>query len=207
LNVEAVINWLSELPLGALYTAIGAISAIENIFPPFPADAVVAFGSFLAARGRASPYTTFLVAWLGNLGGASLMYYVGRRYGSSAFMSRLERWAGKGAEQRLMALYGRYGLPALFISRFLPAVRAVVPPFAGAMKLPPIPVAIAISAASGIWFAFITFIAYRAGSNWEELYATIVHSGTLIALGATGIALIAAIIVFLRRKKPRGIEP
>jgi membrane protein DedA with SNARE-associated domain len=135
------------------------------------------------------------------------MYYVGRRYGSSAFMSRLERWAGKGAEQRLMALYGRYGLPALFISRFLPAVRAVVPPFAGAMKLPPIPVAIAISAASGIWFAFITFIAYRAGSNWEELYATIVHSGTLIALGATGIALIAAIIVFLRRKKPRGIEP
>jgi membrane protein DedA with SNARE-associated domain len=133
LNVESIIAWLSDLPIGTLYIAIGVISAIENIFPPFPADIVVAFGSFLAARGQASPYTTFLVSWLGNLAGAALMYYVGRRYGSSAFMSRLERWAGKGAEQRLMALYGRYGLPALFISRFLPAVRAVVPPFAGAM--------------------------------------------------------------------------
>jgi membrane protein DedA with SNARE-associated domain len=200
-NVEAVINWLSALPIGTLYIAIGGISAIENIFPPFPADVVVAFGSFLAARGKASPYTTFLVSWLGNLAGATLMYYVGRRYGSSAFMSRLERWAGKGAEQRLMALYGRYGLPALFISRFLPAVRAVVPPFAGAMKLPVLPVALAVGAASGIWFAFITFLAYRAGSNWEVLYGTILRSGKIAGLTATGVVILIAAFVFFRRRR------
>jgi len=201
LNVEAIINWLSELPIGTLYLSIGFISAIENIFPPFPADIVVAFGSFLAARGKASPYSTFLVAWLGNLAGAALMYYVGRRYGSSAFMSRLERWAGKGAEQRLLALYGRYGLPALFVSRFLPAVRAVVPPFAGAMKLPVLPVSLAIGAASAVWFTFITFIAYRAGSEWEVLYGTIVRSGKIVAIVATGIVLVAILIYFVRRKK------
>ena len=207
MNVEAVIDWLSALPIGTLYIAIGTISAIENIFPPFPADVVVAFGSFLAARGEASPYTTFLVAWLGNLAGAALMYYVGRRYGSSAFMSRLERWAGKGAEQRLMALYGRYGLPALFISRFLPAIRAVVPPFAGAMKLPVIPVTIAIAAASGIWFAFITFLAYRAGSNWEVLYGTIVKSGKIVGLSATVIVILVAAFVFIRRRRRPLPEP
>ena len=207
MNVEAIIDWLSALPLGTLYLAIGTISAIENIFPPFPADIVVAFGSFLAARGKASPYTTFLIAWFGNLGGAALMYYVGRRYGSSAFMSRLERWAGKGAEQRLMTLYGRFGLPALFVSRFLPAVRAVVPPFAGAMKLPVLPVALAVGAASAVWFAFITFIAYRAGSNWEVLYATIVRSGKIVALIASSIVVVAILIYFLRRKKNRPVEP
>ncbi|MDO8503001.1 MAG: DedA family protein [Gemmatimonadaceae bacterium] len=203
MNVEAVINWLSGLPIAALYLAIGVISAVENIFPPFPADAVVAFGSFLAARGKASPYTTFLVSWIGNLAGASLMYYVGRRYGSSAFMSRLERWAGKGAEQRLMALYGRFGLPALFISRFLPAVRAVVPPFAGAMRLPALPVALAVATASGIWFAFITFIAFRAGSNWDALHATIVRSGKIIGLSAVALVLIVAAIVYMRRNRTR----
>jgi len=201
LNVESIISWLNELPIGTLYIAIGVISAIENVFPPFPADVVVAFGSFLAARGKASPYTTFLVSWLGNLAGASLMYYVGRRYGSSAFMSRLERWAGKGAEQRLMALYGRYGLPALFISRFLPAVRAVVPPFAGAMKLPVIPVAIAIAGASAVWFTFITFIAYRAGSNWEVLYGTIVKSSKIVGLAATVLVLLVAAFVYIRRRR------
>ena len=207
MNVDAIITWLSALPIGTLYLSIGVISAIENIFPPFPADIVVAFGSFLAARGKASPYSTFMVAWLGNLAGAALMYSVGRRYGSSAFMTRLERWAGKGAEQRLMALYGRYGLPALFISRFLPAVRAVVPPFAGAMKLPILPVSLAIGAASGVWFAFITFIAYRAGSNWEALYATIVHSSKVVGISAVGIVVIGILIYFARRKKTPPIQP
>jgi membrane protein DedA with SNARE-associated domain len=202
LNADAILNWLGELPIGTLYIAIGVISAIENIFPPFPADIVVAFGSFLAARGQASPYSTFLVAWLGNLAGASLMYYVGRRYGSTAFMSKLERWAGKGAEQRLMTLYGRYGLPALFVSRFLPGVRAVVPPFAGAMKLPVLPVSLAIGAASAVWFTFITFLAYRAGSEWEVLYATIVRSGKIVAIVATGVVLLGVLIYFVRRKKP-----
>ena len=122
-------------------------------------------------------------------------------------MTRLERWAGKGAEQRLMALYGRYGLPALFISRFLPAVRAVVPPFAGAMKLPILPVSLAIGAASGVWFAFITFIAYRAGSNWEALYATIVHSSKVVGISAVGIVVIGILIYFARRKKTPPIQP
>jgi membrane protein DedA with SNARE-associated domain len=135
------------------------------------------------------------------------MYYVGRRYGSSAFMSRLERWAGKGAEQRLMALYGRYGLPALFISRFLPAVRAVVPPFAGAMKLPVLPVALAVGAASGVWFAFITFLAYRAGSNWEALYGTIVRSGKIVALGATALVALVVVVFLIRRRKRPLPEP
>ena len=189
------------MPLGTLYVAIGVISAIENIFPPFPADAAVAFGSFLAARGEASPYTTFLVSWFGNFLGAALMYYVGRRYGSSAFITRLERWAGAGAEQRLLKLYGRYGIPALFISRFLPAVRAVVPPFAGAMKLPPLPVALAVATASGIWFAFLTFVAFRAGSNWEVLYATIVRYGKIIGFSASGLVVLVAGLLYLRHKR------
>lgn len=201
MSVDGIISWLTDLPIAALYLSIFVISAVENIFPPFPADAVVAFGSFLAARGKASPYSTFLASWLGNLCGAALMYYIGRRYGSGAFMSRLERWAGKGAEQRLMALYGRYGLPALFISRFLPAVRAVVPPFAGAMKLPPLPVALAVASASGIWFAFITFVAFRAGSNWDVLYATVVRSGKIISMGAAALVLVVAVIFFIRRKR------
>ena len=205
MSVDSVITWLSGLSLGTLYAAIGLISAVENVFPPFPADVAVAFGSFLASRGEASPYTTFLIAWIGNLAGACLMYYVGRRYGSSAFMTRLERWAGAGAEQRLMKLYGRYGLPALFVSRFLPGVRAVVPPFAGAMKLPALPVALAIAAASGIWFAIITFIAFRAGSNWEVLYATIVRSGKIIGFSASGLVVLVAAIFYVRHRRRAGL--
>jgi len=203
MNVESIINSLSELPLPALYVAIAIISAVENIFPPFPADAVVAFGSFLAARGTGSPYTTFLFAWAGNLIGAAFMYYVGRRYGSGPFLRRLERWVGKNAEARFMTLYGRYGLPALFVSRFLPAVRALVPPLAGAMKLPAIPVALAVATASGIWFAFITWISFRAGADWDVLYTSIVHSSKVVALGAGLLAAVIAIMMWVRHRRKR----
>ena len=203
MNLESIINSLSALPLPALYLAIFVISAIENIFPPFPADAVVALGSFLAARGTGSPYTTFLFAWTGNLMGAAFTFFMGRRYGSGPFLARLEKWVGKDAEARFMKLYERYGLPALFVSRFLPAVRSLVPPLAGAMKLPVVPVALAVAGASGIWFAFITWISFRAGADWDVLYASIVHSSKVVALGAGLLVLLIAIGLYVRHRRKR----
>ena len=149
MNIEAIIDSLSHLPLGVALSVIGGISAIENIFPPFPADAVVAFGSFLAARGTGSPVTTFSVAWLGNILGAAFMYYIGRRYGSGPFLSASRAVGRKERGRALPQALREYGLPALFVSRFLPAVRSLVPPFAGAMKLPPLPVALAVARPPG----------------------------------------------------------
>jgi membrane protein DedA with SNARE-associated domain len=203
LDIEAVINSLSGLPLGVLYLSIAGISAVENVFPPFPADAVVAFGSFLAARGTGSPYTTFLCAWMGNLLGAALMYYIGRRYGSGPFLERLEGWVGKNAEARFMKLYDKYGLPALFVSRFLPAVRSLVPPLAGAMKLPPLPVALAVASASGIWFGFITWIAFRAGSDWDVLYASVVRYSKVIGSGAFALLVLVVVFLYMRYRRRR----
>jgi len=203
-SVESIIDSLSQLPLGVLYLIIAGISAIENVFPPFPADAVVALGSFLAARGRGSPYSAFACAWIGNLMGAAFTYYLGRRYGSGPFLVRLERWVGKDAEARFMKLYEKYGLPAFFVGRFLPAVRSLVPPLAGAMKLPPLPVALAVASASGIWFAFVTWISFRAGSDWDVLYAHIVKSSKVVGGGAAVLAaVVIAVLYLLYRRKRR----
>jgi membrane protein DedA with SNARE-associated domain len=203
MNIELLINRLSEMPLPMLYMVIGAVSALENVFPPFPSDVVVAFGAFLAARGAASAISTFFVCWLGNVLGAALTYYIGGRYGTGAFMHRLEKYGGKGAEAKLRALYARYGFMALFISRFLPGVRALVPPFAGAMKLPPVRTFLAISAASGIWFVFITWLAFQAGENWEVLYGNIVKSGKIAAYVATALVVLVAGIWYLRHKRKK----
>ena len=50
--MSGILDWLETLPVAALYAALAIIAAIENIIPPVPADTVVAFGSFLAARGH-----------------------------------------------------------------------------------------------------------------------------------------------------------
>ena len=189
--LQTLTGWLGDLPLGSLYVAIAALSAFENFFPPFPSDAVIAFGSFLADRAHGSPFTVFLLAWFGNVAGAGVTYTLGRRFGAKVFLRRIERYAGPDAEARIKRLHKKYGFAGLFVSRFLPGVRAIVPPFAGAMRLPAFRVMLSVASASAVWFALITFLAFRAGDNWDLVQRYLVRSGKVAGAIAIGIVVLA----------------
>ena len=118
-------------------------------------------------------------------------------------LRRLEKFAGPTAENRLNALYSRYGVGALFVSRFLPGVRAIVPPFAGAMRLPAAQVLGAITAASAVWFGLITFLAFRAGDDWDLLQKHLVRSGSVIGAVAVGLVVIGLIVWLIRRRRSK----
>lgn len=200
--MDRLLDWLTGLPSSALYAVLSLAAAIENIFPPFPADTVVAFGSFIAARGEGSIVGVFLATWLGNLAGAALMYGAGRRWGPALIRGRVFR-TGPETEARIHDLYRRHGVWALALSRFVPAVRAIVPPFAGAFRLEPVRALVAMGLASGVWYGAITILAYRVGSSWEELRATVARAGTWTAVVA-GALLAVAVAAYLVRKRRRG---
>ncbi len=196
-------GWLGNLPLGTLYVAIAGLSAFENFFPPFPSDGVIAFGSFLASRAHGSPFTVLFLGWFGNVAGATVTYILGRRFGAKAFLRRIEKYAGPTAEDRIRKLYKKYGFAGLFVSRFLPGVRAIVPPFAGAMKLPAFRVIFSIASASAVWFGLITFLAFRAGDNWDLLQHYLVRSGKVAGGIAIGIVLLAIAIWLWKRRSSK----
>ena len=203
--LHAITRWLGDLPLGSLYVTVAVLSAFENFFPPFPSDAVIAFGAFLADRAHGSAFTVFFLGWAGNVGGATVTYSLGRRFGSKAFLRRLEKYAGPTAEDRIKQLHKRYGFWGLFVSRFLPGVRAIVPPFAGAMKLPASKVILAVASASAVWFGLITFLAFRAGDNWDVVEHYLVRSGKVASAIAVAIVLlVVGIWLWKRRGKKRG---
>jgi membrane protein DedA with SNARE-associated domain len=201
--LSSITEWLGNLPLGSLYATIAVLSAFENFFPPFPSDAVIAFGAFLADRGHGSAITVFLLGWLGNVGGACITFMLGRRFGSKAFLRRLEKYAGPDAEQRIKQLHKRYGFAGLFVSRFLPGVRAIVPPFAGAIGLPATKVLLSVASASAVWFAFITFLAFRAGDNWDVVEHYLVRSGKVAGAIAFGIVLLVVAVWFFKQHRKR----
>lgn len=100
-------------------------------------------------------------------------------------------------------LIARYGFGGLFVSRFLPGVRAIVPPFAGAMRLPTLKVFLAIATASAVWFGIITFLAFRAGDNWELLQYYLLRSGQWAGIVAGTIVAIVLGVWLLRRRDKR----
>ncbi len=201
--MEALLDRLSALPLWALYGTMSVIAAIENIFPPVPADTVVAIGSFLAARGKGLATVAFVATWIGNVAGAMVMYGAGRRYGVGFLDKFLRRVpTADRQESRLETLYLRYGLVALAVSRLLPGIRALVPPFAGAIRLPAPSVLAVIALPSGLWYGLVTLVAFQMGSNLNIALDSIrsTQKWTTIAAAVVVTGLAMAWLVMRRRK-------
>jgi membrane protein DedA with SNARE-associated domain len=201
-----MLEWLAGLPPAVLYLSLCGLAAAENIFPPLPTDTVVAFGIWIAARGEASPFLAFLATWLGNVAGAAAMYVVGRRHGTSWMRRHFPRLVDDASERRLRALYARYGVFALVLSRFIPGLRAIVPPFAGALRIPAVAAVAAMAIASSVWYGIIAYLVYRAGSDWSALTRMIAQSGRMAALLAVALVLIGVVIWFALRRRTRVVE-
>jgi membrane protein DedA with SNARE-associated domain len=198
--VDSFFLWLNSVPIGTLYVALAAVAAIENVFPPIPADTVVALGSFLAARGRGSVVAAFFATWIGNVGSAMVMYAVGRRYGAAKLEQRLLGESAAGADARLGQMYGKYGVLALFASRFIPGVRALVPPFAGALRVPALRAGLAIASASAIWYGTVSYLGFTLGGNWQRVMHLITEYGRILAATAA-ILLLVGVVIWRRRSK------
>lgn len=201
--MHAVLERLAALPPAALYAVLAVASALENFFPPLPTDTVVAFGSFLAARGDATMLGAFLATWTGNVSGAMGVYALGRRYGAAEMRRRMRHFGGAEAERRLEHFHRRRGLVALFLSRFLPGVRALVPPFAGALRMHPVPVFVVIGGASALWYGLITVLAYEAGADWNALRDSVAALSRTAAIVAGVVVVVAGAAWLLLRRRHR----
>ena len=201
MNLQAVFDWLLTLPQSTLLPIMALLAAAENIFPPIPADVLIALGAFIAARSDASPMPAFLTVLFGNVAGAMAMYAAGRRFGASWTEKRFHLKHKETADDKLSQMYERYGLFALAIGRFVPGVRAIVAPFAGALRASVLGTLAAITLASAAWYGLVTWLAFRAGSNWEDLLRTIGRAGKWAGLGAAVLFAVIGFVWYRHRKK------
>jgi membrane protein DedA with SNARE-associated domain len=186
--MDAAFDWLAGLPPVLIYLVIGGGAAIENIFPPVPADTFVLLGAFLAESGRASPWLIFLVTWVANVGSAVGVYLLAHRFGEGFFATTIGHWLLKPRQlQQIGGFYARWGTPAIFVSRFLPAFRALVPVFAGVTRVPLTRVLLPLAAASAIWYGALVYLGAMAGRNWDAIVG--------FSARASGVLLVVAVLL------------
>ncbi len=188
------------MPPLAVYAVLAALSLLENVLPVVPGDAVLALGAFLTVTGSLNPITLFFVCWIPNFIGAIGVYFLARRVGGRLFESRTgRRLMSPEAVASLERGYIRYGLPGVFLGRILPGVRAVVAPFAGLVKLPPLRALLPIGLASAIWFAGVIVLGRYIGQSWEGIQRTLRDLNTGLAI--VGLLMAVAVAVALRRSR------
>ena len=208
--LDRLLDALASLPLVPTYLVLMALSALENVFPPVPADTAVALGAFLARRGEISVVPLAALCWLANLGSAAGTYFLGRRHGRAFFR---EGWGRKLLpRQGLDALeegYARWGMAGIFLSRFLPGLRAAVPPFAGVAGLAPVRALVPAALASALWYTFLAFAGYALAENWEAVKALVADTNRALGIAAVLLAVVASVWLWrrLRRGSPGGGTP
>jgi membrane-associated protein len=187
--IDRFLDWLSGLPSPAVYAVLIVISALENLFPPVPADAAVVLGAFLSTRGVTSAPILGAACWLANTASSAGIYFVARARGEAFFRSGWpRRLLSPEAKKALREAYRRHGVLGIFVSRFLPGVRAAVTPFAGVAGMPPARVLIPAAAASAIWYAALVAVGSALGLNWEKAKRMLDDINKVLGL----IALLAA---------------
>lgn len=201
--VHELFDLLLGLPPLAVYGVIAALAALENVFPPVPADTAVALGAVLSVGGRISVLGIFAVTWVANVASAALVYVgartVGRAFFRGPFGRRLVRHDALG---RLERLYDRHGTWAIFVSRFIPGVRAVVPAFGGVANLDAVRALIPLAAASAIWYGLLTVAAATLIRNVDAV-AALVGSFNRAAVALVGVGAAAAGIAWWWRRRRR----
>lgn len=187
-----------------MYVVLGLLATVENVVPPVPADAAVLLGAFLSHRGVTDPVAVFLVVWICNVGGALGVYFVARRYGPQLFASpRGRKLVAPESIAVIEREYLRFGIVGIFLARFLPGIRAVVPPFAGIVNLSPTRAAIPIVLASAIWYGGITILGTVLGSQWERIAAILSNVNRALGLVALVVAVAWGARLYLRARRRR----
>jgi membrane protein DedA with SNARE-associated domain len=174
------------LPPAGIYLAIAALAALENVFPPVPADTAAALGAFLAARNPSlNVWIVYAVTVGANVSSATGMFFFARRVGPAFLKTKLaRRLLPEHAVATVRDEYERHHVWGIFVSRFLPVYRAIVPPFAGMMGVSAARAIPAMAAASAIFYGLVVWLAYRLGKNWEAVRHGLGDLGIALAAGA-----------------------
>ena len=198
-SVDQFLAWMTSLPPVSVYAILIALSAVENVFPPVPADIALVLGAFLARRGLTSAPLLGFLCWLANTASSAGMYFFARRKGRAFFETGLpRRLMPPHVVQTLEEAYARRGVLAIFISRFLPGVRAAVTPFAGLVGMPPARALVPAATASFIWYTFLVVAGTALGLSWDKARGMV--EGLTQVLGWLGALVTVAIVVWLWRR-------
>jgi membrane protein DedA with SNARE-associated domain len=200
--VDRFVDALAALPTLPTYLMLMVLSAVENVFPPVPADVAVALGAFLAHRGEISAPLLGVLCWLANTASAAWVYYFARGRGPAFFREGLgRRLMRPGDIETVEAMFRRHGALGIFVTRFLPGVRAAVLPFAGAFGLPPRRALLPAALASAFWYTFLVSAGALLGDNWSAVKTLV--NGVNQALAIVAVFVVAAGYFWFRRWRRR----
>jgi membrane protein DedA with SNARE-associated domain len=175
------------------YLALFLLVILGNIGLPVPEETILVLAGYMCWRGELHLPVVLVIGVVSAVGGDNIGYWLGHRYGRAA----LERHSGwlLGHPRRLTMMQefvARRGPLAVFVARFVPGLRFMAGPLAGALGMPFPTFFVANLLGALCYVPIVVGLGYAIGYGLGEYVERLRHLGTDVE----GVVLLAALVFF-----------
>jgi len=196
-ELSGLAGWVADVVRSLGGVGVGAMVALENLFPPLPSEVILPLAGFLAGRDELGLVSVFAWALAGSVGGALVLYWVGAAIGRERVCGLVERMPLMKVEdvEHAEDWFGRHGEMAVLVGRLIPGVRSLISLPAGFERMPLLRFTALTTLGSAAWNALLIAAGYLLGSEWRSVgtYSDYINYAIFAAMGA-------AIAVFVVRR-------
>ena len=166
------------------------------VFLPFlPGDSLIFAAGAFAAIGELNIFLLWILIVIAAILGDTVNYEIGKHFGKKILNNKKITIIKKENLQKAEDLVAKYGGAAVFIARFVPIIRTIVPFVVGIGQLH-YPKFIKFNALGGIiWVTLFIIIGYLFGN-----IPAVKDHFTLIILAIIFLSLLPIIIAFIKNK-------
>lgn len=198
-------NWITSFMEQFGYWGIFLLITLENVFPPIPSEVILTFGGFMTTHTNLTVIGVIVVATIGSIIGAVILYGVGYLINVDRLEAIIDRWGRylrvkKEDIRKADAWFERYGYWTVFFCRMIPLVRSLISIPAGMAKMKFGLFLLYTTVGTLIWNVILVSVGAALGDNWEnvvefiDVYSTIAYA--IIVLG-----IVTALFLWIGRRK------
>ncbi|EDO0911158.1 DedA family protein [Listeria monocytogenes] len=180
-------TWITSIMADFGYIGIFVLIMVENLFPPIPSEIILTFGGFMTTVTSLNVVMVIIVATLGSVVGAILLYKVASYFGKERLTKIVLKYGRilrlkESDIERAENFFLKYGSWAVFLCRMIPLIRSLISIPAGMTKMKMSRFLILTTVGSLLWNTVLIGLGAVLGESWNEIvvfmdsFSTIIYS-------------------------------
>ena len=197
---ESLAVWVQDVIQSFGYAGVSLLMLVENLFPPIPSEVILPLTGFLVEQGSLMFLPALVVATVGSLAGALVLYALGRWGGRELILRYGRVLRLKEADLGLAdGWFDRYGGSVVLFGRIVPGVRSLVSIPAGLSEMSLGRFVLLTALGSGMWNTLLIGLGWLLGENWWRV-AGVVGSVSNAVLALLALAAFVLGLWWWRRR-------
>lgn len=203
-------TWITGIMADFGYIGIFLLIMVENLFPPIPSEIILTFGGFMTTVSSLNVVMVIIVATLGSVVGAILLYKVASYFGKERLTKIVLKYGRilrlkESDIERAESFFLKYGSWAVFLCRMIPLIRSLISIPAGMTKMKMSRFLVLTTAGSLLWNTVLIGLGALLGESWNEIVVFMDSFSTIIYSIIAGL-LIMGLAFFIRARFKKTLD-